>query len=80
MMKKRIINRFFEYEKTNDELFNFGELISLRKTLSKVVKGRIDNLEFIDFMEPDIDFKVNGTFVDLRLYISACNAQYRRCS
>ena len=60
-----IKNRFFLFDRTEDEMLNFGEVIYLRDRLSDLLSDQIDSICSLSFIEPDFEFELHPK-LDLR--------------
>lgn len=54
----RIENEYFKYKTNNNELLLESELEELILALDKLLKGKLEKDSYIDFIEPDLEFKL----------------------
>ena len=57
-----IKNRWFDYWKSEDEIIDYGELISLRDALQALLNDEIDKDTIIEFIEPDLEFHLHPKY------------------
>lgn len=54
----RIENEYFKYKTNNNELLLESELEELILALDELLKGKLEKDSYIDFIEPDLEFKL----------------------
>ena len=60
-----IKNRYFLFNRTEDEMLNFGEVIYLRDCLNDLLNDQFDSACSVSFIEPDLKFELHPK-LDLR--------------
>ena len=55
-------NRFFHFERTDDEMLTLGEVDSLRNALDDLLNDRITKKITVNFIEPDLEVVLSPKF------------------
>ena len=57
-----IKNRFFFFDRTNDEMLTLGEVEYLRNAFDDLLNDRITKKSNVSFIEPDLEFALSPKF------------------